>query len=90
MQIANITQLDLDDPDVRVSLHVALLADGTQRLTVFAPTDQAFRLLAKDLTGKTIRSEKKIFEALVDLAGVDTVFRRSQQYSWCGDCSYEI
>lgn len=52
---------------------VALLADGTTRLTVFAPTDQAFRLLAKDLTGKTIRSEKKIFEALVDLAGVDTI-----------------
>lgn len=52
---------------------VALLADGTQRLTVFAPTDQAFRLLAKDLTGQKIRSEKKIFEALVDLAGVDTI-----------------
>ncbi len=52
---------------------VALLADGTQRLTVFAPTDQAFRLLVKDLTGQTIKSEKKIFEALVDLAGVDTI-----------------
>jgi uncharacterized surface protein with fasciclin (FAS1) repeats len=52
---------------------VALLADGTTRLTVFAPTDQAFRLLAKDLTGKTIKSEKKIFEALVELAGVDTI-----------------
>ena len=38
-----------------------------------ASLDQAFRLLAKDLTGKTIRSEKKIFEALVDLAGVDTI-----------------
>ena len=52
---------------------VALLADGSQRLTVFAPTDEAFRLLAKDLTGKTIKSEKKIFDALVDLAGVDTI-----------------
>ena len=52
---------------------VALLADGTQRLTVFAPTDQAFRLLVKDLTGETIKSEKKIFEALVELAGVDTI-----------------
>ncbi len=52
---------------------VALLADGTQRLTVFAPTDQAFRLLVKDLTGKTIKSEKKIFNALVELAGVDTI-----------------
>ncbi|GAA5135256.1 fasciclin domain-containing protein [Alloalcanivorax gelatiniphagus] len=52
---------------------VALLADGTQKLTVFAPTDEAFRLLAKDLTGQTIKSEKKIFEALVELAGVDTI-----------------
>ena len=52
---------------------VALLADGSTRLTVFAPTDEAFRLLAKDLTGKTIRSEKKIFDALVELAGVDTI-----------------
>jgi uncharacterized surface protein with fasciclin (FAS1) repeats len=52
---------------------VALLADGSQRLTVFAPTDQAFRLLAKDLTGQTIRSEKKIFSSLVELAGVDTI-----------------
>jgi uncharacterized surface protein with fasciclin (FAS1) repeats len=42
-------------------------------LTVFAPTDQAFRLLVKDLTGETLRSEKKIFDSLVALAGVDTV-----------------
>jgi uncharacterized surface protein with fasciclin (FAS1) repeats len=52
---------------------VGLLADGSTRLTVFAPTDQAFRLLAKDLTGKTIRSERKVFNALVKLAGVDTI-----------------
>lgn len=52
---------------------VALLADGTKRATVFAPTDQAFRLLAKDLTGKTIKSEKKIFNTLVEVAGVDTI-----------------
>ena len=52
---------------------VALLADGSNRLTVFAPTDQAFRVLVKDLTGKTIKSEKKIFDSLVELAGVDTI-----------------
>jgi len=52
---------------------VALVADGTKRATVFAPTDEAFRLLAKDLTGKTVKSEKAIFDALVDLAGVDTI-----------------
>lgn len=52
---------------------VALLADGSQRLTAFAPTDQAFRLLAKDLTGDTVKSEKAIFETLVEVAGVDTI-----------------
>ncbi len=30
-------------------------------------------LLAKDLNGKTIKSEKKIFDSLVQLAGVDTI-----------------
>jgi uncharacterized surface protein with fasciclin (FAS1) repeats len=52
---------------------VALVADGTKRATVFAPTDQAFRVLLKDLTGKTVKSEKKIFDSLVELAGVDTI-----------------
>lgn len=52
---------------------VALVADGSKRATVFAPTDQAFRKLVKDLTGQTIKSEKKIFESLVALAGVDTI-----------------
>jgi uncharacterized surface protein with fasciclin (FAS1) repeats len=52
---------------------VAVLADGSTRVTAFAPTDQAFRDLAQDLTGKKIRSEKKIFTTLVDAAGVDTI-----------------
>ncbi len=52
---------------------VALVADGSTRLTVFAPTDEAFRLLAKDLTGKKIKSEKKIFDTLVAAAGVDAI-----------------
>ncbi len=52
---------------------VALLADGTTRLTVFAPTDRAFRLLALELADKRIKSEKKVFSTLVELAGVDTI-----------------
>ncbi|GAA1927527.1 fasciclin domain-containing protein [Nocardioides hwasunensis] len=52
---------------------VALVADGSKRATVFAPTDQAFRLLLKDLTGKTVKSEKKVFQQLVEVAGVDTI-----------------
>ena len=52
---------------------VALVADGTKRATAFAPTDQAFRLLLEDLTGQSVKSEKKVFETLVAAAGVDTI-----------------
>jgi uncharacterized surface protein with fasciclin (FAS1) repeats len=68
-----VTEAALAIVDAKPESPVALLADGSTRLTVFAPTDEAFRLLAKDLTGKTIKSEKKIFDALVELAGVDTI-----------------
>ncbi len=52
---------------------VGVLADGSVRATAFAPTDRAFRLLVKDLTGKKLRSEKRIFNTLVKVAGVDTI-----------------
>ena len=52
---------------------VAVLADGDQRLTAFLPNDRAFRLLAKDLTGRTIHSERKVLNTLVSAAGVDTI-----------------
>ena len=52
---------------------VGIVADGTKPVTAFAPTDQAFRLFLKDLTGETVKSEKKIFEQLVAAAGVDTI-----------------
>lgn len=52
---------------------VAVLADGTKRITAFAPTDQAFRVLVKDLTGKTYKSEEKVFNTLAGLVGIDTV-----------------
>ena len=68
-----VTEAALAIVEAKPDSPVAVLADGTKRATVFAPTDQAFRLLAKDLTGQTIKSEKKIFEALVELAGVDTI-----------------
>lgn len=52
---------------------VAVLADGSTRVTAFVPTDNAFRKLAKDLTGKRIKSEKRIFNTLVRTVGVDTI-----------------
>jgi uncharacterized surface protein with fasciclin (FAS1) repeats len=51
---------------------VLVLADGTKKLTAFAPTDQAFRKLVKDLTGKTYKSEAKVFAKVAGL-GIDTV-----------------
>jgi uncharacterized surface protein with fasciclin (FAS1) repeats len=52
---------------------VALLTDGTVRLTAFAPTDQAFRHLVGDLTGKRPGTEKKTVKRLLKLADVDTI-----------------
>jgi uncharacterized surface protein with fasciclin (FAS1) repeats len=51
---------------------VKVLADGNTPLTAFIPNDRAFRILAEDLTGKHIRSEKKVFAAVAGL-GIDTV-----------------
>ncbi|MEO5852197.1 MAG: fasciclin domain-containing protein [Nocardioides sp.] len=51
---------------------VALLADGTTRLTAFLPTDRAFQALVKDLTGKKLGTEQKVFKAVAGL-GIDTV-----------------
>jgi hypothetical protein len=53
---------------------VGLLADGTVRLTAFVPTDNAFRRLVKDLTGKAPATEAKTLQKVVKAAGsIDTV-----------------
>jgi hypothetical protein len=51
---------------------VSLLADGDVALTVFAPTDKAFRNLASALAGHNISSESDAFDAVAGL-GIDTV-----------------
>jgi uncharacterized surface protein with fasciclin (FAS1) repeats len=51
---------------------VGVLTDGTTPVTAFIPTDQAFRRLVKDLTGKYVRSESAVFDAVAGL-GIDTV-----------------
>ena len=58
--------------DAKPTSKVGVLADGSVALTAFAPTDKAFRILAEDLTGKHISSEKKVFAAVAGL-GIDTV-----------------
>ncbi len=52
---------------------VGVLADGSVKLTAFIPNDASFRILAKDVTGKWIRSEQKIFNGLVAAVGVDAI-----------------
>lgn len=75
----NARDFDILDRAVRTVLKakpdsaVGVLADGSERLTAFAPTDQAFRLLVADLTGKTYRSERRVFTVLAGAAGVDTI-----------------
>jgi hypothetical protein len=51
---------------------VKVLADGKVALTAFLPNDNAFRLLATDLTGKRYTSEKAVFADVASL-GIDTV-----------------
>ena len=51
---------------------VGLLADGDTALTVFAPTDKAFKNLASALAGHKIKSESDAFDAVAGL-GIDTV-----------------
>lgn len=52
---------------------VGVLADGNVALTAFIPNDISFKRLAHELTGQWIRSEKKVFNTLVETVGVDAI-----------------
>lgn len=62
-----VTQLLLQYPDL-----VQAASDPTSNLTVFLPTDYAFRSLVKSLTGKFVFKEADVFAAVESL-GADTV-----------------
>ncbi len=66
------TQAVLAVLDAKPGSAVGVLTKGKTRVTAFVPTDRAFRALVFDLTGKWIRSEKKVFNAVAGL-GIDTV-----------------
>jgi len=51
---------------------VGALTNGKVALTAFAPSDQAFRLLVKDITRKTLVRERDVFAAVAKL-GIPTV-----------------
>lgn len=63
--VGAVLEADPDSP-------VGVLAQGKTRLTAFVPTDRAFQRLVRDLTGKTYKKEKKVYEAVLTL-GVPTV-----------------
>ena len=50
---------------------VGVLADGTTPVTAFIPNDRAFRLLARDLTGRWPCGEKATFNTLAKAVGID-------------------
>lgn len=55
---------------------VAVLADGSQALTAFAPTDHAFKRLVHQLTGRWPATERRAFRTIasaVDVATLETV-----------------
>ena len=51
---------------------VGVLTDGSVALTAFVPNDNAFKKLAREVTGKKIGTEKKAFTEIAGL-GIDTV-----------------
>lgn len=51
---------------------VSTISDGTIKLTAFVPTDRAFQRLVKSLTGKNLKSEKAVADAVMSL-GANTV-----------------
>lgn len=73
------TDFDVLDRAVRTVLAakpgspVAVLADGSVRLTAFLPTDRAFRRLVEDLTGRHVRSEARVFAIVANSFDVDTI-----------------
>ncbi len=68
-----VTQAALAVIGAKPSSPVALLTDGKVALTAFLPDDRSFQVLAHDLTGRWIGSEKGVFDALVAAVGVDAI-----------------
>ena len=58
--------------DAKPDSAVSVLADGSVALTAFVPNDKAFKILARQVSGKKIKTEKKAFTEIAGL-GIDTV-----------------
>jgi uncharacterized surface protein with fasciclin (FAS1) repeats len=69
---ANPNDFDIVTQAVLAFPALTAAASSPGNLTVFLPTDYAFRQLVRDLTGKTVYKESEIFNAVVGL-GLPTV-----------------
>lgn len=58
---------------VKPSSAVGVLADGSQAVTAFLPTDKAFRKLVADVAGSNPKTEKATFEAIAATYDIDTI-----------------
>jgi len=58
---------------VKPNSPVKVLADGSQPLTAFLPTDRAFQRLVTDLTRKRPHTERATFDKLAATVDVDTI-----------------
>ena len=68
-----VTQAVLGVLAAKPNSNVKLLTDGSVALTTFIPNDRAFRLLAHDLTGKSYKAEKTVFNKLVAKLGINAI-----------------
>ena len=60
--------------DAKPDSPVGLVADGSTRLTVFAPTDAAFRAFVKSIKGFAPKTEANTLAQVVKIAGsIDTI-----------------
>lgn len=66
------TSIFLDVWIARPKTPVQAISDGTVKLTAFIPTDRAFRKLVKNLTGKQLKTESAVANAVMSL-GAKTV-----------------
>jgi uncharacterized surface protein with fasciclin (FAS1) repeats len=66
-----VTRILTDKPGSRL----AILADGSRRVTAFLPTDGAMRRSISDINDQQYGSERSVFRAIWETAGPDSVER---------------
>ncbi len=63
---------------------VPAVTDSTTAVTLFAPNDRAFQLLAKDLTGKWYWTESAVLKAIIGAVGTGDALTKVLSYHLVG------